>query len=216
MTTRPVSENWLTSCFRGLGVTLEQLRVDRQLDEALTAGPTPSTSPPCSASATKPPSGTPPPHAISSPAPPRTSPRVDREPRDRGPPIRRMHPRVPADGPSVRLNSGESAGPLPHPACGSQPHPGAPRVFPAGQLPVMRAAAGAWFYWGRDIAAAIAVAGHRDAGRAGEYDPVPGEPPPLVAEAIAELLHPENGACPRTCGGGSSASAAAMHGCRRR
>jgi integrase len=41
MTTRPVSENWLTSPFRGLGVTLEQLRVDRQLDEALTAGPDP-------------------------------------------------------------------------------------------------------------------------------------------------------------------------------
>jgi integrase len=41
MTTRPVSENWLTSAFRGLGVTLEQLRVDRQLDEALTAGPDP-------------------------------------------------------------------------------------------------------------------------------------------------------------------------------
>jgi integrase len=41
MTTRPVSQNWLTSTFRGLGVTLEQLRVDRQLDEALTAGPDP-------------------------------------------------------------------------------------------------------------------------------------------------------------------------------
>ncbi len=41
MTTRPVSENWLTSTFRGLGVTLEQLRIDRQLDEALTAGPDP-------------------------------------------------------------------------------------------------------------------------------------------------------------------------------
>ena len=41
MTTRPVSENWLTSTFRGHGVTLEQLRVDRQLDEALTAGPDP-------------------------------------------------------------------------------------------------------------------------------------------------------------------------------
>jgi integrase len=40
-TTRPVSENWLTSPFRGLGVTLEQLRVDRQLDEALTVGPDP-------------------------------------------------------------------------------------------------------------------------------------------------------------------------------
>ena len=41
MTTRPVSENWLASMFRGPGVTLEQLRVDRQLDEALTAGPDP-------------------------------------------------------------------------------------------------------------------------------------------------------------------------------
>jgi integrase len=41
MTTRPVSENWLTEPFRGLGVTLEQPRVDRQLDEALTAGPDP-------------------------------------------------------------------------------------------------------------------------------------------------------------------------------
>lgn len=41
MTARPVSENWLAGMFRGLGVTLEQLRVDRQLDEALTAGPDP-------------------------------------------------------------------------------------------------------------------------------------------------------------------------------
>ena len=41
MTTRAVSENWLASTFRGLGTTLEQLRVDRQLDEALTAGPDP-------------------------------------------------------------------------------------------------------------------------------------------------------------------------------
>jgi integrase len=41
MTTRPVSENWLAGMFRGIGATLEQLRVDRQLDEALTAGPDP-------------------------------------------------------------------------------------------------------------------------------------------------------------------------------
>jgi integrase len=41
MTTRPVSENWLASTFPGLGTTLEQLRVDRQLDEALAAGPDP-------------------------------------------------------------------------------------------------------------------------------------------------------------------------------
>ena len=41
MSTRPVSENWLTAAFRGLDATLERLRVDRQLDEALTAGPGP-------------------------------------------------------------------------------------------------------------------------------------------------------------------------------
>jgi len=40
-TTRPVSENWLAGLLRGHGATLEQLRVDRQLDEALTAGPDP-------------------------------------------------------------------------------------------------------------------------------------------------------------------------------
>ena len=85
MTTRPVSENWLASLIRGLGVTLEQLRVDRQLDEALTACRTPSTSPPYSASMTRPRSSTPPPHAASSPAPPRTSPHADREPRVRDP-----------------------------------------------------------------------------------------------------------------------------------
>jgi integrase len=38
MTTRPVSENWLTETCRGLTATLERLRVDRQLDEALTCG----------------------------------------------------------------------------------------------------------------------------------------------------------------------------------
>jgi integrase len=38
MTTRPVSENWLTGTCRGLTATLERLRVDRQLDEALTCG----------------------------------------------------------------------------------------------------------------------------------------------------------------------------------
>ena len=86
MTTRPVSENWLAGLLRGLGATLEQLRVDRQLDEALTAGPTPSTSPPSSASATKPRSSTPPPHATSSPAPPKKTRPGNREPRDRQPP----------------------------------------------------------------------------------------------------------------------------------
>jgi hypothetical protein len=38
---RPVSKDWLNKPFRSLGVTLEQLRIDRQLDEALTAGPDP-------------------------------------------------------------------------------------------------------------------------------------------------------------------------------
>ncbi|MDP4511808.1 hypothetical protein [Nonomuraea turcica] len=36
MTTRAVSENWLTETCRGLTATLEALRVDRQLEEALT------------------------------------------------------------------------------------------------------------------------------------------------------------------------------------
>ncbi|MDQ1743571.1 MAG: hypothetical protein QOE23_1910 [Pseudonocardiales bacterium] len=38
MTTRAVSENWLTESCRGLTATLERLRVDRQLEEALTCG----------------------------------------------------------------------------------------------------------------------------------------------------------------------------------
>jgi hypothetical protein len=41
MTTRPVSENWLTQTYRGLTATLERLRADRQLEEALTHGPDP-------------------------------------------------------------------------------------------------------------------------------------------------------------------------------
>jgi hypothetical protein len=41
MTTRAVSENWLTETCRGLTATLERLRVDRQLEEALTCGPDP-------------------------------------------------------------------------------------------------------------------------------------------------------------------------------
>jgi hypothetical protein len=36
MTTRAVSENWLTETCRGLTASLERLRVDRQLEEALT------------------------------------------------------------------------------------------------------------------------------------------------------------------------------------
>ena len=41
MTTRAVSENWLTETCRGLTATLERLRVDRQLEEALTRGADP-------------------------------------------------------------------------------------------------------------------------------------------------------------------------------
>lgn len=41
METGPVSRPWMTEAFRGLGATLERLRVDRQLDEALTRGPDP-------------------------------------------------------------------------------------------------------------------------------------------------------------------------------
>ncbi len=41
MTTRAVSENWLTETCHGLTATLERLRVDRQLEEALTHGPDP-------------------------------------------------------------------------------------------------------------------------------------------------------------------------------
>lgn len=41
MTTRPVSENWLAGSCRGLTATLERLRVDRQLEEALTCGADP-------------------------------------------------------------------------------------------------------------------------------------------------------------------------------
>jgi site-specific recombinase XerD len=41
MTTRAVSENWLTQTCRGLTATLERLRADRQLEEALTHGPDP-------------------------------------------------------------------------------------------------------------------------------------------------------------------------------
>jgi hypothetical protein len=41
MTTRAVSENWLTETCRGLTATLERLRVDRQLEEALACGADP-------------------------------------------------------------------------------------------------------------------------------------------------------------------------------
>jgi hypothetical protein len=43
----------------------------------------------------------------------------------------------------------------------------------------------------RDPAAAVAVAGDRDAGCAGEGDPIVGDPPSDVAEATSEFFHPE-------------------------
>ena len=39
--TGPVSNVWITNTLRGLAATLERLRVDRQLEEALTHGPDP-------------------------------------------------------------------------------------------------------------------------------------------------------------------------------
>ncbi|GAA2710209.1 hypothetical protein ACFY2R_30100 [Micromonospora olivasterospora] len=38
---RPVSKVWITDALRGQAATLERLRVDRQLEEALTHGPDP-------------------------------------------------------------------------------------------------------------------------------------------------------------------------------
>src|ERR1017187_9148739 len=81
------------------------------------------------------------------------------------------------------------AGPLPHPPCGSHRNGRSAclcRWSAAGE-----GCCRCRGPWGRDVASAIAVALHGDAGRAGEHGPVPGEPPPLVAEAIAELFHPE-------------------------
>lgn len=41
METGPVGKVWMTRAFRGLTATLERLRMDRQLDEALARGPDP-------------------------------------------------------------------------------------------------------------------------------------------------------------------------------
>src|SRR5450755_2440630 len=46
---------------------------------------------------------------------------------------------------------------------------------------------------GRYPAAAVAVAGHGDAGCASEHDPVVSESPTDIAEATAEVFHPEPG-----------------------
>src|SRR5260370_27335687 len=64
--------------------------------------------------------------------------------------------------------------------------PGAPRVFPAGSA---AAGGGCWFRGpgGRDVAAAVAVARHGDAGGAGEHDLPLSEPPAFAAEAAFHL-----------------------------
>ncbi|MFJ9034357.1 hypothetical protein ACIRQP_39105 [Streptomyces sp. NPDC102274] len=63
--TGPVSADSLTAPLRGQAATLEQLRVDRQLEEALPHGPAPSTSPRSSDSMRRLRSGTRAPPALS-------------------------------------------------------------------------------------------------------------------------------------------------------
>nr|WP_229867430.1 hypothetical protein [Streptomyces gelaticus] len=58
----PVGKLWTTRATRNLTVTLERLRVDRQLEEASPTAPTPFTSPSFSASTRRPPSATRTPH----------------------------------------------------------------------------------------------------------------------------------------------------------
>ena len=177
MTTRAVSENWLTGSCRGLTATLERLRVDRQLEEALTCGADPlhlaavfgidDTTAIKYATI-----------ARQLLADRRRTARPLRLPRTQGPgpPIEREDPSVPAADPSVRANSGQSASPLPHPACPSQ---GTGRSTCLSRWSAA-AGGGCWFRGpgGRDVAAAVAVARHGDAGGAGEHDPL-GEPPAL-------------------------------------
>jgi integrase len=83
MTTRAVSENWLAGACRGLTATLERLRVDRQLEEALAHGADPlhlaavfgSTTPPPSSTRPSPASSWRPPPA-STPPPAPANPRI--------------------------------------------------------------------------------------------------------------------------------------------
>src|ERR1017187_1408860 len=81
------------------------------------------------------------------------------------------------------------AGPLPHPACPSQ---GTGRSACLSRRSAA-AGGGCWFRGpgGRDVASAIAVARHGDAGGAGEHDLPLGEPPAWAAEAAFHLWHPE-------------------------
>ena len=72
----------------------------------------------------------------------------------------------------------------PHPACDSH-RTGRSTCLASGSA----VGGGCWVRcpWGRDPAAAVAVTGDRDAGCAGEGDPVVGDPPSDVAEATSEL-----------------------------
>ena len=121
MTTRAVSENWLAGSCRGLTATLERLRVDRQLEEALTCGADPlhlaavfgiddTTAIKYAAIARQ----------LLETAAEQHDPSGSREPKDPEPPIEREDPSVPATDPSVRANSGQSPGLPPNPACDSR------------------------------------------------------------------------------------------------
>ena len=111
--TGPASRTWANSALRGHAATIEALRVDRQLEEALATGADPlhlaappSAWTPAPPSATHPAPGSssrPPPNSRTPPGPPRTQ----------GPePLKKTEdPSVPGSDPSVRLNSGERGAP---------------------------------------------------------------------------------------------------------
>ena len=120
MTTRAVSENWLTESCRGLTATLERLRVDRQLEEALTCGADPlhlaavfgignGTAIKYATIARQ----------LLPTAAEQHDPSSSREPRGPEQPIEREDPSVHAADPSVRANSGQSPARPPHPPCAS-------------------------------------------------------------------------------------------------
>ncbi len=110
--TGPASRTRACSALCGHAATIEALRVDRQLEEALATGADPCTWRPPSAWTPAPPSAThpvpgsssrPQPSSKTPPGPARTQgPDQFKKPED---------PSVPADRPSVRLNSGQSKAP---------------------------------------------------------------------------------------------------------
>ena len=111
MESRPVGKLWATKAVRGLDATLERLRVDRQLDEALTHGPDPlhlaavfglderppsATPPQAGSSWRRTPSSTPPPvrHEPKGPPPALREPRAEKSERKPAqPPDRSGRPR---------------------------------------------------------------------------------------------------------------------------